>query len=264
MHPMLNIGIRAARAAGDFIIRCTDQLQGISVTEKSRNDFVSEVDRRAEQIIIDNLRKTYPDHAILAEESGEQGKSDYQWIIDPLDGTTNFLHGFPQFAISVALAYKGVLDQGIVYDPLRQELFTASRGDGAYVDNRRMRVTRRNTLEGALIGTGFPFRTLDRLDTYVEIFRQLTAVTAGIRRPGAASLDLAYVAGGRLDGFWEYGLEPWDIAAGTLLIREAGGYVSDIDSGEARLDSGNIVAGNPAIHDLLLDIIYNADRVSPE
>lgn len=259
MHPMLNMGIRAVRAAGDFIVRCMDQLQGISVTAKSRNDFVSEVDRRAEQIIIDNLRKAYPDHAILAEESGAQGNSDYQWIIDPLDGTTNFLHGFPQFAVSVALAHKGVLDQGIVYDPLRQELFTASRGEGAHLDGRRIRVTRLNTLEGALIGTGFPFRTLDRLDAYIDIFRQLTAVTAGIRRPGAASLDLAYVASGRIDGFWEYGLEQWDIAAGTLLIREAGGYVSDINDSSPELKSGNVVAGNPAVHDLLLKLIRNTD-----
>ena len=226
---------------------------------KSRNDFVSEVDRRAEEIIIENLRKTYPDHAILAEESGGSGNSDYRWIIDPLDGTTNFLHGFPQFAVSVALAHKGVLDQGIVYDPLRQELFTASRGEGAHLDGRRIRVTRSNTLEGALIGTGFPFRTLDRLDAYVDIFRQLTAVTAGIRRPGAASLDLAYVASGRIDGFWEYGLEQWDIAAGALLIREAGGYVSDINDGSPELKSGNIVAGNPAVHDLLLKLIRDTD-----
>ena len=255
MHPMLNMGIRAVRAAGDFIVRCMDQMQGISVTVKSRNDFVSEVDRRAEQIIIDNLRKAYPDHAILAEESGASGNSDYQWIIDPLDGTTNYLHGFPQFAVSVALTHKGVLDQGIVYDPLRQELFTASRGEGAWLDDRRIRVSRRDTLEGALIGTGFPFRSLNRLDTYLDIFRQLTAVTAGIRRPGAASLDLAYVAAGRLDGFWEYGLESWDIAAGTLLIREAGGYASDMDSGASDIESGNIVAGNPAVHDLLMEII---------
>ena len=255
MHPMLNIGIRAVRTAGDFIIRCMDQLQGIEVTEKSRNDYVSEVDRRAELMIIDGLRTTYPDHAILAEESGAQGEGDYQWIIDPLDGTTNFLHGFPQFAISVALKHKGILDQGIIYDPLRQELFTASRGVGAYLDGRRIRVTRLNSLEGALIGTGFPFRSLDRLDIYIEVFRKLTAVTAGIRRPGAASLDLAYVASGRLDGFWEYGLEQWDIAAGALLVREAGGFVSDMNSASPWTDSGNIVAGNPIVHDLLLDVI---------
>ena len=259
MHPMLNIGIRAARAAGDFIIRCMEQMQGITVTEKSRNDYVSEVDRRAERIIIDVLRKAYPEHAILAEESGAQGDGEYRWIIDPLDGTTNYLHGFPQFAVSVALEHNGVLNQGIVYDPLRQELFTASRGDGAYLDERRIRVAHRDTLEGALIGTGFPFRTLDRLDTYVDIFRRLTAVTAGMRRPGAASLDLAYVAAGRLDGFWEYGLEAWDIAAGALLIREAGGFITDMESGDAGLESGNIVAGNLAIHEALLKVIHSAD-----
>ena len=259
MHPMLNIGIRAVRSAADLIIRCVDQMQGIVVTEKSRNDFVSEVDRRAEQIIVESIHKAYPDHAILAEESGEQGDSDYQWIIDPLDGTTNFLHGFPQFAISVALKHKGILDQAIVYDPLRQELFTASRGDGAHLNDRRIRVSRQNSLEGALIGTGFPFRTLDKLDTYIEIFRKLTAVTAGIRRPGAASLDLAYVACGRLDGFWEFGLEPWDIAGGALLIREAGGFISDINSGDPQLDSGDVVAGNLIIHNLLLDVIRSAN-----
>ena len=257
MHPMMNMGIRAVRSAGDFIIQCMDRMQGITVAEKSRNDYVSEVDRRAERIIIDALLKSYPDHAILGEESGAQGDSDYRWIIDPLDGTTNYLHGFPQFAVSVALEHKGVLDQGIVYDPLRQELFTASRGDGAYLDDRRIRVSRRESLEGALIGTGFPFRSLDCLDTYLDTFRQLTKVTAGIRRPGSASLDLAYVAAGRLDGFWEYGLELWDIAAGALLIREAGGYATDLDSGETRLESGNIVAGNPPVHDLLMEIIQN-------
>ena len=165
------------------------------------------------------------------------------------------MHGFPQFAISVALKHRGILNQGIIYDPLRQELFTASRGDGAHLDGRRIRVARLNSLEGALIGTGFPFRSLDRLDSYIEVFRELTAVTAGIRRPGAASLDLAYVASGRLDGFWEYGLEQWDIAAGALLIREAGGFISDIDSGSPWTDNANVVAGNLAVHDLLLEVI---------
>ena len=255
MHPMLNMGIRAVRAAGDYIVRCMERMHGIEVITKSRNDFVSEVDRRAEAIIIDVLHKAYPGHAILAEESGAQGDGEYRWIIDPLDGTTNYLHGFPQFAVSLALEHKGVLDQGIVYDPLRQELFTASRGDGAHLDDRRIRVTRRDTLDGALIGTGFPFRSLDKMDHYIGIFKELTQVTAGIRRPGAAALDLAYVAAGRLDGFWEYGLELWDIAAGALLIREAGGYLSDIDSGEPWRNSSNVVAGNPALHDRLLEII---------
>ena len=260
MHPMLNMGIRAVRSAGDYIVRCMERMQGIEVVTKSRNDFVSEVDRRAEAIIIDVLHKAYPDHAILAEETGAQGDSEYRWIIDPLDGTTNYLHGFPQFAVSLALEHKGVLDQGIIYDPLRQELFTAGRGDGAHLDGRRIRVTRRNTLEGALLGTGFPFRTLDKMDTYISIFRELTKVTAGIRRPGAAALDLAYVAAGRLDGFWEYGLEIWDIAAGALLIREAGGYVSDMDSGEPWQNSGNVVAGNPALHDQLLGVIRKVNQ----
>ncbi len=262
MPPMLNIGIRAVHSAADWIIRCMDQLQGIVVTEKSRNDFVTEVDRRAEQIIIESIHRAYPDHAILAEESGAQEGNEYQWIIDPLDGTTNFLHGFPQFAISVALKHKGVLEQAIIYDPLRQELFTASRGGGARLNDRRIRVSRQNSLEGALIGTGFPFRSLDRLDTYIEVFRKLTSLTAGIRRPGAAALDLAYVACGRLDGFWEYGLKQWDIAAGALLIREAGGYASDIDNDNPAIDSGDIVAGNPIIHNLLLNVIHDDANIS--
>ena len=252
MHPMLNNGIRAARAAGDLIVQHLDRLQGLTITEKSRNDFVSEVDRRAERIIIDMLHKAYPDHAILAEESGAQGQSDFCWIIDPLDGTTNFLHGFPQFAVSIALEHKGVLDQAVVYDPLRQELFTASRGGGAYLDDRRIRVTSRRTLQGALLGTGFPFRALHQLDAYIALFRELTPVVAGLRRPGAAALDLAYVACGRLDGFWEYGLERWDIAGGALLIREAGGLISDLNSGMPQLDSGDVVAGSAHIHDRLL------------
>lgn len=254
---MLNIGIRAVRSAADQVVRCMDQLQGIVITEKSRNDFVTEVDKRAEQIIIETIHRAYPDHAILAEESGARGNSQYQWVIDPLDGTTNFLHGFPQFSISVALKYKDVLDQAIIYDPLRQELFTASRGAGAYLDDRRIRVSRQSSLEGALIGTGFPFRAIDRLDAYLETFRKLTPLAAGIRRPGSAALDLAYVACGRLDGFWEYGLEQWDIAAGALLIREAGGYASDIDNDNPAIDSGDIVAGNPTIHKLLLNVIHN-------
>ena len=263
MHPVLNTAIPAARAAGDLIVQCLDRLQGLNVTEKSRNDFVSEVDRRAEQIIIDVLRKTYPDHAILAEESGAQGQGDFRWIIDPLDGTTNFLHGFPQFAVSIALEHKGVLDQAVVYDPLSQELFTASRGVGAYLNERRIRVSQRRTLEGTLLGTGFPFRALHRLDAYLETFRALTPVAAGLRRPGAASLDLAYVACGRLDGFWEYGLERWDIAGGALLIREAGGFISDLNSGAPQLDSGDVVAGNQYIHDRLLAQISAAHGGEP-
>jgi myo-inositol-1(or 4)-monophosphatase len=255
MHPLLNIGIKAARAAGNLIVRYLDRIEGMPISSKGRNDFVSDVDRAAEQVIIDTIRKAYPEHAILAEESGASGGGDCQWIIDPLDGTTNFLHGFPQFAVSIALRVKGVLDQAVVYDPLRQELFTASRGAAAMLNNRRIRVSRQTTLDGALLGTGFPFREQGRLDLYLDIMRKLIPVTAGIRRPGAAALDLAYVACGRLDGFWELGLKPWDIAAGHLLITEAGGRISDLDGSGDCLASGDVLAGNPQIYNAMLDLI---------
>ncbi len=254
MHPMLNIAIRAARAAGNIIIRHIDNIQDLPVNVKGRNDFVTEVDRQAEAIIIDSIRKAYPDHAIMAEESGSQGNNDYQWIIDPLDGTTNFLHGFPQYAVSIALQHKGTLTQAVVYDPLRQELFTTSRGHGAYLNDRRMRVSRQKYLEGALLGTGFPFREQQRFEYYLETFRKLSPLTAGIRRAGSAALDLAYVACGRLDGFWEFGLEQWDIAAGALLIEEAGGIISSIN-GNNYLTSGDIITGNPSIHSEIKKLI---------
>jgi len=253
MNPMLNIAIRAARAAGDIIIRQIDHVQDLPVIKKSRNDFVTEVDRQAELVIIETLHKSYPDHAILAEESGQQGDSPYLWIIDPLDGTTNYLHGFPQYAVSIALQHRGELDQAVVYDPLRQELFTASRGEGAMLNNRRIRVSKQKHLEGALLGTGFPFKEQERLDKYLDGFRVLFPMTAGIRRAGAASLDLAYVACGRLDGFWELGLKSWDMAAGALLIKEAGGLISDLDSKDTYLKSGDVVAANPEIHDEMLN-----------
>ena len=251
MQPMLNIAIRAARAAGNVIIRQIDYAQDLPFNEKSRNDFVSKVDTQAEATIIDIIHKAYPDHAILAEESGEHGKNEYLWIIDPLDGTTNFLHGFPQYAVSIALQHKGVLTQAVVYDPLRQELFTASRGHGAQLNDRRIRVSNRKNLQGALLGTGFPFREGADFDTYIETFRVLSPVTAGIRRAGAAALDLAYVACGRLDGFWEFGLKPWDIAAGVLLIEEAGGIVKDTHNQDNFLETGNIITANPPIMDEL-------------
>jgi myo-inositol-1(or 4)-monophosphatase len=257
MHPMLNIGIRAAHAAGDNIVRYVDRIEGLEIDSKNRNDFVSEVDKQAEAIIIDHIRKAYPDHGILAEESGKHGNDTYQWIIDPLDGTTNFLHGFPQFAVSIGLLHKGVFDQAIVYDPLRQELFTASKGGGANLNNRRIRVSKQKALEGALIGTGFPYGDMDNLDNYLESFRKLCPVTAGIRRSGAAALDLAYVACGRLDGFWEYNLKKWDIAAGALLILESGGILSDIDKSDNYMSSGNIVAGNTRISTQLLDVLHS-------
>ncbi|MBN2701826.1 MAG: inositol monophosphatase, partial [Methylothermaceae bacterium] len=230
MHPMLNIATRAARRAGDLIVRSLDRVDYLSIDTKGRNDFVSEVDRAAEREIIQVLHKAYPHHHFLGEEGGRQGKSDrdeYLWVIDPLDGTTNFLHGFPQFAVSLALQHRGQMEQAVVYDPLRQEMFTATRGGGASLNNRRIRVSGQSGLEGALIGTGFPFKQQEHLESYLGMFRSVFKDSAGIRRAGAASLDLAYVACGRLDGFWEIGLQPWDMAAGVLLIQEAGGLVSD-------------------------------------
>ena len=245
MHPMLNIGIRAAYAAGDHIIKYLDRVQDIPVNSKGRNDFVTEVDKQAETIIIDTILKSYPNHSILAEESGSQTHDkEYLWVIDPLDGTTNFLHGFPQFAVSIALKFRGVLDQAVVYDPLRQELFTASKGAGAFLNKRRIRVSGRNSLEGALLGTGFPFRDNARLDLFIKSFRAFFPKTAGIRRAGAAALDLAYVACGRLDGFWEFELNEWDIAAASLLIVEAGGNVGGITINGKATGPGDIIAGN--------------------
>ena len=255
MHPMLNTGVKAARRAGSIINRASRNLDVIAVKEKAANDFVSEVDREAERDIIRTLREAYPAHAILAEESGASGTSEYQWIIDPLDGTTNFLHGFPQYAVSIALAHKGVVTQAVVYDPGRNDLFTASKGRGAYLNETRLRVSKRAHLQPCLIGTGFPFRQLEHLDAYLGMMRDIIRHTAGVRRPGAAALDLAYVAAGRLDGFWELGLSKWDMAAGALLITESGGLVGDLQGNDRYLDSGNIVAGNPKVFAQLLPLI---------
>jgi len=255
MHPTLNIAVRAARSAGNVIIRNLGKLDSLTVHSKSRNDFVSEVDTQAEQEIIHTLRKAFPDHGILAEESGHHDGDDYQWIIDPLDGTTNFLHGFPQFAVSIALRHKGRLEQGVIYDPLRQELFTATRGAGAMLNDRRIRVTNRKQLDGALLGTGFPFKSQQHLDAYLDMFRALFPRTAGIRRAGSAALDLAYVASGRLDGFWEIGLSVWDMAAGILLIQEAGGLCSDFTGGHDFLSNGNLVTANPKLFAEILKTI---------
>jgi myo-inositol-1(or 4)-monophosphatase len=252
MHPMLNIATRAARSAGRILMRYFERTDSIAVTSKGRNDFVSEVDRGAEAAIIQELRSKYPDHAILAEESGEHRGSDFQWVIDPLDGTTNYLHGFPQFSVSIALKYRNRLEQAVVYDPLREEMFTASRGQGAQINDRRIRVAGRTSLEGALIGTGFPFREQIHLDAYLGMLKAIIQDTAGIRRPGSAALDFAYVAAGRLDGFWELGLAQWDFAAGALLVSEAGGTVSDLAGGDRFLDTGNPVAGNLKVHQAML------------
>lgn len=258
MHPTLNIAVKAARRAATVINRASTQIDLLTVESKAPNDFVTEVDRAAEAAIIEVLRDAYPQHGILAEESGSTGgaeDSEYQWIIDPLDGTTNFLHGFPQYAVSIALARNGILEHAVVFDPTRNELFTASKGSGAFLNDRRIRVTRRTRLAESLIGTGFPFREFKHLDAYLAMFRELTQKTAGIRRPGAAALDLAYVASGRLDGFWEMGLQPWDMAAGVLLIQEAGGLVSDLSGESAFMQTGNVVAGAPKVFAQLLAAI---------
>ena len=255
MHPMLTIAVKAARRAGGIISRASQDIDLLTVKHKNHNDFVSEVDRAAEDAIINILHEAYPDHAILAEESGSQGDSEYQWIIDPLDGTTNFLHGFPQYAVSIALAHKGVLSQAVIYDPVHNDLFTASRGRGAYLNDRRLRVSKRLYLKDGLIGTGFPYTDYTHLDTYMAMLRDMMQKTAGVRRPGSAALDLAYTAAGRLDGFWEIGLRPWDIAAGCLLVQEAGGLVGDFLGNENYLQSGNIMAGNPKIFGQLLQTL---------
>ncbi len=258
MHPMLNIAVKAARAAGDIITRNVDRIDTLTIETKSRNDWVSEVDRMAEEAIIRVIKRAYPQHGILAEESGAQEGNEYQWIIDPLDGTTNFLHGFPQYAVSIALNYRDTLDQAVVYDPFKQELFTASKGNGAALNGRRIRVSGIRNLDGALLGTGIPFREEQDLERYLKTMRVLLPGTAGVRRAGSAALDLAYVAAGRLDGFWEFGLNPWDMAAGILLIREAGGIVSDLDGQSNYMKNGNILAGGIKVHSAMLKAIRPA------
>ena len=244
MSAMLNIAVRAARQAGDFLVRAADRLHEVRIETKGPNDYVSELDREAERRIIEILRRAYPDHAILAEESGASGDNAFEWVIDPLDGTTNFLHGVPFYCVSIALRVRGRLECGVVYDPVHNDLFTAARGAGARLNDHRLRVTARQDLAGALIGTGFPFRAHTHLDGYLAAFKELCVQTGGMRRAGAAALDLAYVAAGRFDGFWELGLSPWDIAAGALLVQEAGGTVTDLAGGADFLDTGNVVAGN--------------------
>lgn len=248
MNPTTNIAVRAARKAGSVILRHHGRIDRLKIAEKSANDFVSEVDRTAEQAIIETIRKAYPDHAILAEESGLHAGSEYRWLIDPLDGTTNFLHGFPQFSVSIALEHRGRAVSAVVYDPLREELFVADQGGGAFLNDHRIRVSGQKGLPGALIGTGIPFRDQSHLDAYLRMMKAMVRDTAGIRRPGSAALDFAYVAAGRLDGFWELGLSPWDFAAGVLLVREAGGTVTDLSGGDRHMETGNVIAGGMKVH----------------
>lgn len=255
MHPMLNTAVKAARRAGNLIVRYIDRLDRIDVEVKGRNDFVTEIDRAAEAEILGVIGHAYPSHSILAEEGGARPGSDYEWVIDPLDGTTNFLHGYPQFAVSIALRHAGKLEHAVVLDPLRNELFTASRGAGAHLNDRRIRVSRTHRLAVSLIGTGFPFKVIDHLDDWVAMFREILVRSSGVRRAGSAALDLAYVACGRLDGFWELGLQPWDMAAGCLLIQQSGGLVSDLHGNQEHLKTGDIVAGNAEIYQQLFDVI---------
>jgi myo-inositol-1(or 4)-monophosphatase len=243
-HPMVNIAVKAARRAGRIINQAAGNLDVLTVRHKSLNDLVSEVDRGAEAAIIDTLKTAYPEHAILAEESGATGRSEYVWVIDPLDGTTNYLHGFPQYCVSIALLHKGVISHGVIFDPTRND---CTSRPAPPLNDRRMRVSRRSKLIDTLIGTGFPFRMFEHMDAYVAMMKDLMTRTAGIRRPGAAALDLAAVAAGRLDGFWEIGLSPWDMAAGVLMIQEAGGLVADLHGEDRFLERGHIVAGSPKI-----------------
>ena len=264
---MLNTAIKAARAAGSIINRAALDLEVLKVGQKGPNDYVSEVDRAAETAIIDILLEAYPGHAILAEESGrERGAkhSEFMWIIDPLDGTTNFIHGFPVYAVSIALAHRGVVQQAVVYDPTRNDLFFASRGRGAFCNERRLRVSKRTRLSDSLIGTGFPFRKGDNFKRYVKMFEEVMQNCAGLRRPGAAALDLCYVAAGYYDGFFETGLNPWDVAAGSLIITEAGGLVGNFTGESDYLHQREIVAGNPKVYGQLVTLLAPYTRVIKE
>lgn len=259
MEPMINVALNAARKAALVLEKLSQRGTPLTVEEKGRNDYVTEMDRAVEKEVIYHLRKAYPDHNIRGEEGGiiEGKDQDSEWIIDPIDGTTNFINGIPHFAISIAYAYKGQLQHAVILDPSKQEEFTASRGKGATLNNRRIRVTPRTSLDGALISTGIPFNgyAYENIDAYLATMKDVAGQTAGIRRMGAASLDLAYVAAGRYDGFWEIGLKPWDMAAGILLITEAGGLVSDFRGGNNMMESGNIVCGSPKVFKPLLQIV---------
>ena len=251
---MLNIAVRAARKAGSIINRASLGGGALNVRSKRANDFVTQVDGAAEEAVMEIVRKSYPEHGFIAEESGEtKPDAEYVWIIDPLDGTTNFIHGFPQYAVSIAVRHRGALAHAVVYDPTKNELFTASKGGGAFLNDRRIRVSKCQRLDEALVGTGFPFKELSRLDLYMKQLQVFMSKSSGVRRAGAAALDLAYVACGRLDAFWELGLSPWDMAAGALLITEAGGLVADPSGEQDFMQSGDICAATPKIFPLVLE-----------
>ena len=265
LHPMINVAVKAARTAGDLINRASFDLDALHVTQKQPNDFVTDVDQAAEQAIIDILLNAYPGHAIWAEESGrERGAkdADHVWIIDPLDGTTNFMHGLPIYCVSIALAVKGRLEQAVIYDPCRNDLFTATKGRGAYLNNRRLRVAKRLRLQDCLISTGFPYREGDDVDTGLRMMGDMIRSMAGLRRPGSAALDLAYVAAGFTDGFFEIGLHPWDMAAGALLVTEAGGLVGNFGGQSDFLDQKECLAANPRIYGQMVTVLGKYSKVS--
>jgi myo-inositol-1(or 4)-monophosphatase len=256
-EPIVNIAVRAARAAGNIIIRALDRLDTVRVSEKSPRDYVTEIDHQAEKEIIKVIQKAYPTHAILSEECGAiEGKDPYTWIIDPLDGTRNFMHGVPHFAVSIGITYKGKLEHGVIYDPVRQELFTATRGRGTQLNERRVRVSKRNKLNECLLSTGFPYRESEAaIKAYTDSLLAILPICGDVRRGGSAALDLAYVACGRFDGFWELGLKPWDFAAGALMVKESGGLIMDFNGTEDFLQSGNIVTANPKLIKSLLKVV---------
>jgi len=258
MQPLEHIAVSAARAAGNYIMRNLERADALQVTRKGRNDFVSEVDRGAEAEIVHTIRKAHPDHAILAEEGGADGQSDWLWIIDPLDGTTNFLHRFPHFAVSIAAQHKGKLQLGVIYAPCTQDLYVASRGAGAVLNNRKIRVSKTSSLDESLVGTGVPIRAGANLDAYLPQLRAVVEKTAGVRRAGAAALDLAYVACGRLDAFWEMNLQSWDMAAGIMLVEEAGGVVTELFDGGDPMKTGHVLAANPKMHEQIAPLLRSA------
>ncbi|WP_100656415.1 inositol-1-monophosphatase [Alteromonas flava] len=248
MHPMLNIAVRAARVAGNIIARGFENRDDLDTQSKAKNDFVTRIDKEAEQAIISKIKQSYPDHAFYGEESGKQGSDEtFTWIIDPLDGTTNFIKGIPHFCVSIALLHKGRLDQGVVFDPIRGELFTASKGAGAQLNGYRIRTGKQKDLEQTVLATAFPFKQKDTLASYTDSFTRIFTAAGDIRRTGSAALDMAYVAAGRFDGYWERGVQPWDIAAGELLVREAGGLVTDFKGNNDPLYAGEMVAGSPRV-----------------
>ena len=266
LHPMINVAVKAARAAGSIINRAALDVEAVRISQKQVNDFVTEVDHAAEKIIIETLLAAYPGHAIWAEESGrEHGAqdSDFVWIIDPLDGTTNFIHGLPVYCVSIALAVKGKVEQAVVYDPTRNDLFTATKGRGAFLNDRRLRVSKRIRMHECLISTGFPFRPGDDFNTYLRMMGDVMQKTAGLRRPGSAALDLAYVAAGYTDGFFETGLQAWDVAAGSLLVTEAGGLVGNFLGDSDFLEQKECMAGNPRVYGQLVSILGKYSKMAP-